>query len=58
LLGGTLLALALPHHLNFVAFAISGVTAALAVFHVSRGVGAMTTELKQPDASSVVVSGS
>ncbi|MDX1654069.1 MAG: aromatic acid/H+ symport family MFS transporter [Candidatus Competibacteraceae bacterium] len=36
LLGGSLLALALPHHLNFVAFAIPGVIAALAVLNVGR----------------------
>ncbi|SFH32191.1 MFS transporter [Modicisalibacter xianhensis] len=39
LLGGSLLALALPHHLNFIAFAIPGVIAAVAVFLVSRRVG-------------------
>jgi hypothetical protein len=33
---------ALPHHLNFIAFAIPGLIAALAVFLVSRRVGALT----------------
>lgn len=42
LLGGGLLAMALPHHLNFVAFAIPGVIAAVAVFLVNRRLGAMT----------------
>ncbi len=42
LLGGTLLALALPHHLNFVAFAVPGVIAALAVFNVGRRASTVT----------------
>jgi len=42
LLGGTLLALALPHHLNFVAFAVPGVIAALAVFNVGRRAATVT----------------
>ena len=42
LLGGGLLALALPHHLNFIAFAIPGVIAAIAVFLVSRRAGSLT----------------
>jgi MFS transporter, AAHS family, benzoate transport protein len=44
LLGGSLLALALPHHLNFVAFAIPGVIAAVAVFLVGRRAGVMASQ--------------
>lgn len=42
LLGGGLLALALPHHVNFAAFAVPGVIAAVAVFLVSRQAAADT----------------
>lgn len=42
LLGGSLLALALPHHMNFMAFAIPGVIAAIAVFLVSSRAGELT----------------
>ncbi|MDO5650769.1 MAG: MFS transporter [Moraxella sp.] len=36
MLGGTLLAMALPHHMNFMVFAIPGVIAAIAVVLVSK----------------------
>lgn len=40
LLGGGLMALAMPHHLNFIAFAIPGLIAAIAIGLVSRRVEA------------------
>lgn len=40
LLGGGLMALAMPHHLNFIAFAIPGLIAAVAIGLVSRRVEA------------------
>jgi AAHS family benzoate transporter-like MFS transporter len=42
LLGGALLALALPHHLNFAALAIPSLIAATAVVFVNNRIGALT----------------
>jgi AAHS family benzoate transporter-like MFS transporter len=55
LLGGSLLALALPHHLNFVAFAIPGVIAAIAIYHVGQRAVVASREVKQANPVSVAV---
>ncbi len=48
LLGGGLLALALPHHLNFAALTIPSLVAAAAVFFVNGRIGAMTAAPAEP----------
>lgn len=48
LLGGGLLALALPHHLNFAALAIPSLIAAAAVFFVNGRIGALTAAPGDP----------
>ena len=58
LLGGTLLAMALPHHLNFVAFAVPGVIAALAVFNVGRRAPAVSVHPRQSEAPSIAANAS
>lgn len=48
LLGGGLLALALPHHLNFAALAIPSLIAAAAVFFINGRIGALTAAPNAP----------
>lgn len=48
LLGGGLLAMAMPHHMNFLAFAVPGVIAAIAIFLVGRRSG-IVSELSAPE---------
>lgn len=50
LVGGALLALALPHHLNFVMLAVPSLIAAIAVFCVNPRIGAMTAAPAAPAA--------
>ena len=48
LIGGALLVLALPHHVNFVSLAIPSFIAAIAVFCVNGRIGAMTSPSAVP----------